>query len=119
MKLTIAMIAVFSRAKPAEPAPFKLFLGANGPTIFLIGSTFSFLPNSSPFFMAGSPSILHAFLYAQYLTRRVSPSSRFLLGQSEYAGTYLVMPSFSLPALNFSSFFRKWSFRMERWPLKS
>jgi hypothetical protein len=35
----------------------------------LIGSTFSCLPNSSPFFMAGSPSILQAFLNAQYLMK--------------------------------------------------
>lgn len=41
--------------------------GACGPTIFLMGLTASVLPVSTPRFIPGRPSMLHAFLNAQYL----------------------------------------------------
>lgn len=66
MMLARAIKTTVVIAKP--PPPLLWFLGAKGPTIFLIGATFSLFPTSRPFFMPGRPSMLRAFEAAQYLS---------------------------------------------------
>lgn len=45
----------------------RLFSGAHGPIIFSIGSTFLVCAVATPRCIPGRPSMLTAFLYAQYL----------------------------------------------------
>lgn len=65
IRLANAIITAVSIATPLRT--FWLFFGASGPTIFFTGSTFSFLAISRPCFIPGRPSMLYAFLAAQYL----------------------------------------------------
>ena len=94
-KLISATNTTYSSLNPSGDLYFP-FKGANGPTIFLRGSTFSLLPHCTPLFMPGSPSMLHAFLYAQYLS----------------------ILSLCFPALYLSSIFRKCSVSVLRKPTK-
>ena len=78
MKLKSAMSMTASTDRPLRN--LWLFEGASGPTIFFRGSTVYCFPACIPSFIAGRPSMDHAFLYAQYL--RVS--SAFQQGWTEW-----------------------------------